>query len=116
MGAVLLIGLTVAVLHRCGVRLCLFHRLTGLPCLTCGSTRAAAALASGDVAGAFARQPLAVAVAACLVAASALYSAFLVLGRRVVAVRLEPVERRLACLAIVALALLNWLYLVWRGA
>ena len=98
-----------------GVRVCLFHRLTGLPCLTCGSTRALAALAAGDVAGAFSQQPLAVAVTIALGAGFAAYTFCLVAVRRRVFVRLEPNEWRVAGLALAGLALLNWVYLAWRG-
>jgi len=35
-----------------GLPPCFFHRVTGFPCLTCGGTRAALALLSGDLAGA----------------------------------------------------------------
>ena len=66
LGALLLIGACWAALHGSGISVCVFHRLTGLPCLTCGSTRALAALAAGDVAGAFRQQPLAVAAALAL--------------------------------------------------
>lgn len=115
MGAVLLIALPVSVLHVSGVQVCLFHRLTGLPCLTCGSTRALAALASGDVAGAFSRQPLAVAVTIALGAVFAAYTFCLFAARRHVFVRLEPSEWRVAGLALAGLALLNWVYLAWCG-
>ena len=115
MGAVLLIALPVSVLHVSGVRVCLFHRLTGLPCLTCGSTRALAALAAGDVAGSFGQQPLAVAATLALGAGFAVHTFFLVAVRRRVFVRIEPKEWRVAGLALAVLALLNWVYLVWRG-
>ncbi len=45
----------------------------------------------------------------------AVYSCFLLLGRRVVVMRLEPGERRVAWVALLVLAVLNWLYLLWRG-
>ncbi len=38
---------------------CPFHAWTGLPCPGCGTTRAALALAGGDLAGALALNPLA---------------------------------------------------------
>jgi hypothetical protein len=38
---------------------CPFHAWTGLPCPGCGTTRAVTALAGGDLAGAFAWNPLA---------------------------------------------------------
>ena len=63
LGALLLIGALISVLHLLGARICLFRRLTGLPCLTCGTSRAFAALLRGDLADAFSIQPLAVSCA-----------------------------------------------------
>jgi hypothetical protein len=37
--------------------MCAFKRVTGVPCATCGSTRAVGALASGDVVGALMLNP-----------------------------------------------------------
>ncbi len=115
MGALLLIGAGLACLHLCGVSVCLFRRLTGWPCLTCGSTRALAAVLAGDLADALRLQPLVVAGAAWAGAAAAAYSGFLVFGRRVVRVRCAPAERRFIWGAAFGLAVLNWLYLVRCG-
>jgi hypothetical protein len=41
-----------------GVESCLFHRITHIPCPSCGSTRSALALLNGDFAGAFHYNPL----------------------------------------------------------
>ena len=95
---------------------CLFRRLTGVPCLTCGTTRACAALLSGDVAGALRLQPLAVVGGALAGAAFGAYSGLLLLRRRVAIVRLDPAESRVSCAVTIALAALNWLYLVRCGA
>ncbi|HQL49694.1 MAG TPA: DUF2752 domain-containing protein [Kiritimatiellia bacterium] len=114
LGAVLLIGLGVAALDAGGVRLCLFHRWTGLPCLTCGSTRACAALATGDVSGAFRIQPLVSALLAAGAAAGIAHSLLLACGR-VVEARLSAGERLTLILAGIALAAINWVYLAWHG-
>ena len=116
MGALLLIGAGLSWLHRNGVSICLFHRLTGLPCLTCGTTRAAAALVAGDPAGALRQQPLAVigGLAACM--CFSIYSFFLLVRRRVVRVGLTAKEGLLFGAVLLALAVLNWLYLVRCGA
>lgn len=114
LGAVLLIGLGVAALDAGGARLCLFHRWTGLPCLTCGSTRACAALAAGDVSGAFRMQPLVSALLAAGAAAGIAHSLLLACGRAV-EVHLSAGERRKLILAGVALAAINWVYLAWHG-
>ena len=114
--AVLLIGLALAVLQRRGISICLFHRLTGLPCFTCGSTRAAAALLSGHPVQALRLQPLATLAGLALGAAAAFHAFGVIALRRVVWVRLQPNEWRAVGLAALALGVLNWLYLVRSGA
>lgn len=61
---------------------CLFRRATGLECPSCGFTRALAHLAHGDLAGSFARHPLAAPFAA-EGAALWLLAPLLLRGRRV---------------------------------
>jgi uncharacterized protein DUF2752 len=51
--------------------LCLWHRLTGHPCLGCGLTRSICHLMHGDVGGSLALHPLGVAAAALMVALAA---------------------------------------------
>jgi len=110
-----LIAVLLAALHGCGAQLCLFRRLTGWPCLTCGSMRAAAALVSGDLAGAVRMQPLAVAGGLSLFACWSVYTATLFLFRQVVTLQLTPKERNACWLVTGALAIFNWLYLVRCG-
>lgn len=50
--------------------LCLFHFLTGLPCPTCGMTRAVICCAHGDLAGAWRFHPLSPLVFLLLIALS----------------------------------------------
>ncbi len=95
--------------------MCAWHRLTGLPCLTCGSTRAAAALLAGDPCLALRLQPLMVVGGAAALAALSAYSWCLLARRRVVSLRLGPPERRLAWAVLAVLVALNWAYLVWLG-
>lgn len=111
-GAVLLIGAGVAVLQLCGAQVCVLRRLTGWPCLTCGSTRAFAALLSGHVMAALKLQPFAVAAGLLAGAACGLYSVSLLVCRRVIRVRLGRRERLVFWGAVIAAAVLNWLYLV----
>ena len=62
-------ALAVALLHldRLPFALCVFRGLTGLPCPTCGSTRAVGRLAALDLAGALAMNPLTTLAAAGVV-------------------------------------------------
>ena len=113
--ALLLIGLALACLQWLGVSICLFHRLTGLPCLACGSTRAAVALLSGHPLLALRLQPLATVAGLLLGACVGLYAYGLFALRRVVWLRLEPPEWRVFGLGVLGLAVLNWIYLVRCG-
>lgn len=115
MVAFLLIAAILCFLYKRGISICLFHRLTGLPCLTCGSTRAAVALLSGDWLGAVLLQPLAVLGGLLVLIAGIFYSFSLFVAKRVPSVRLSAGERRVLIGLVVTLAVLNWLYLIWRG-
>jgi len=115
--AVLLVGLWLA-LGACAVvlerytgtpaRLCLFKRLTHLPCLTCGSTRGLAAMLRGDLARAWLYNPL---VYTLLIACCVLLLLRLALGRRP-RVYLTRTQRRLAWSAAAAVVLANWVYVI----
>jgi len=93
---------------------CVFHALTGLPCPACGSTRAGLALAAGEVFTAFRLQPLF--VLACFGAAVfGLRSlAAIATGKRMI-FEFAPRERVIIRYVLIALILLNWLYLVVVG-
>ena len=114
-GAVLLIGLLVAALHLCGVRVCLFHRLTGYPCLTCGGTRALAALTVGDVCGAFRIQPLVTALAVGYAGWLAVNAACWITRRQCLSVELSSREKKMLAAILVILAVCNWVYLLRCG-
>ena len=112
--AVCIVGGCVALAHVCGVTLCPLKRLAGVPCPTCGSTRAVVLLLRGDLCGAFALQPLASA-AVCLLP-SAWAAAWIVFGWRRTALFLRAALRRplfwWLCAAAVAA---NWAYVIVRG-
>jgi hypothetical protein len=96
---------------RCG-----FLAVTGLPCFTCGATRASLAFLQGQFATAWATNPL-VFAGLCAVVAYDLY-ALVVLVSRAPRVRVEFTSR-LAWRGVVALgiaaALVNWAYLLVRA-
>ena len=112
--AVGLIVVCVALAHVFGVVLCPMKRFLGVPCPTCGLTRAFVALLHGNVGEAFAIQPLAMTLA-CLLPPTLLASW----------VRFGPVRtkrglvlvahsRLFWCLFAAALAA-NWTYVILRG-
>jgi hypothetical protein len=95
---------------------CTFHAVLGFPCLTCGSTRAAAAIASGDIAQAWQVNPLACLAMGAL-AAFDLY-ALVALVSRLPRVRIRFVSaacRRTSLALLGCAALLNWAYLIRHG-
>lgn len=93
---------------------CGWRALTGLPCPTCGSTRAALALSDGNVAGALAHNPLAVAGLALFVIGG--------VGAGLAALTRAPLPRgihrpggRTVAVGLAVLVVLQWAYLLWRG-
>ena len=96
--------------HSYGVEIptCMFKRVTGWPCATCGGTRAAVLLASGEVPAAFVMNPL---VAVLLVGAP-LYVAWWVWRGRHRPARFGP--NAMAFVIVVSLAI-NWAYVLFMG-
>ncbi len=106
-------GAAVTLLHldRLPMVFCTFRALTGLPCPTCGSTRALARLATLDVAGAVAMNPLAALVFA-LIALWALVDLVLLPRRRALSLEVSPRVARGLRLTALVLFLANWAYLL----
>lgn len=92
---------------------CVFHSLTGRPCVTCGATRAAWQFLHGHFAASFFLNPLAF-LAYCGVVIFDLYALF-VLTTRASRLRIEDLsraERSLARATAILLVASNWLYLL----
>ena len=101
-------------LDRVPLTLCVFKGLTGLPCPTCGSTRALGRLFVLDFAGALAMNPFTTVVAVVL-AAWGIADLALLPRRQALGLEVSPpLARALRVLALV-LFLANWLYLVAAG-
>lgn len=88
---------------------CNFRALFGIPCLTCGSTRALLALVRGNFALAWQFNPLAT-MAMCGIALYDMY-AVAVLATRAMRLRVS-LPRNIVLPALVAAALLNWFHLL----
>jgi hypothetical protein len=94
---------------------CLFHNLTGLPCITCGATRAAIEFFHGHFAAAGKWNPLVFGFL-CALTAYDVY-AFAVITTRAPRLRIaliSAVGKRYARGVVVAVLALNWFYLLSR--
>lgn len=115
-GAVAVLLLALAPLGErlaAAVPACPLKTWTGVPCLSCGTTRSALALAHFDVLGAFAVSPLATVGWMVLVGGGLLAGLAALRGHGV-----PELPRRLAWpwrLAAVAAVAANWIYLIWHG-
>ncbi|MFI5198537.1 MAG: DUF2752 domain-containing protein [Thermoanaerobaculia bacterium] len=94
-----------------GLPPCPFRSLLGIPCPTCGSTRALLALAHFDVGAALSWNPLAATAGILLVLGGLLAFGAALAGRGVEMPRPTPALRAALALAIAA----NWVFLVAAG-
>jgi hypothetical protein len=96
---------------------CVFHELTGWPCLTCGATRCAIAFLRGNFSAAWMWNPLAF-LALGAVTLFDLYALIVLVCRapRLRIVALTQRARNFARLAVIAALGLNWIFLLshWR--
>jgi Protein of unknown function (DUF2752) len=96
---------------------CVFHELTGLPCITCGMTRSAIQFFHGHFLAAFQWNPL-VFAALCGLSIFNAY-AFIVLAIRAPRLRIAlwtRGQKKYARIIVIAALALNWAYLLlhWR--
>ena len=101
-------------LDRVPVTFCVFKGLSGLPCPTCGSTRAVARLFELDPAGALAMNPFTT-LAAVVIAAWAVVDVLLLPRRRALRVGLSRSLGRAFRIAAFAAFVANWVYLIAAG-
>jgi Protein of unknown function (DUF2752) len=109
-------GAVVLLLHldRLPFAFCAFRQLTGLPCPTCGGTRALGRLAALDLRGAFAMNPLAVGLG-LVVALWAVSDIVLLPRRQSLRLAVRPDAVFAVRVAVVVTAAANWAYLVLAG-
>lgn len=115
-GIGLLAAAAVSLLHldRLPLTLCVFKGLTGLPCPTCGSTRALGRLFALDLAGAVATNPF-VTLVAVVIAAWAIADLVLLPSRRALEISVSPRLGLVLRVGALALFLANWVYLMAAG-
>jgi hypothetical protein len=95
--------------------LCPFRTITGIPCLTCGGTRALLALVRGDLGTALFWNPL-VACAGVVGAAWLVYAAAVTIFRAPrLRIRLGERERTLCHAGVWAVVASNWVFLILQG-
>jgi len=114
LGALGLLATSVFHVDRLGFTVCTLKGVTGIPCPTCGATRALAHLAQLDLAGAFALNPLVTLGFAAVIPWALTDLVLLSRGRALDLELSSRGARRLGLLAAAALAL-NWLYLLAAG-
>jgi hypothetical protein len=102
---------SLATARHVSYRTCLLHNLAGVPCPTCGGTRAAKALLAGDPLQAVAWNPLLVIGGA----AAALWLVACFVNGRLLTIRLSGWRRPVAWLVAAALLAANWAYVIARG-
>ena len=95
---------------------CVFHQLTGLPCLTCGMTRCGIEFFHGHFFAALKWNPLVFAFLWCVIAFDLYALAAIALRRPRLRILFRQAEKKYARGVLVAALALNWFYLVshWR--
>jgi len=92
------------------LRPCVFRALTGLPCPTCGTTRAATAFLNGELTAAFAANPLAALAGLVFVAGAPLAVAWTMARKKLpLTTGPLPVWARITAISLIGL---NWVYVI----
>lgn len=93
---------------------CVVHSLTGWPCPSCGTTRAALALAGGELLAGLRLQPLFVLVCV-VVGLFSLHAPLAAIAGKKLRFELDAGERVVLRCVLVVLVVLNWFYLAAAG-
>jgi hypothetical protein len=93
---------------------CIFHRITGIPCLTCGGTRSLVALSQFDIVSSFLLNPV-FSIFAVGVIVFSLISLYGYLMRKSIVIRLSEGRKKALRVSIIGLLAANWVYLIMAG-
>jgi hypothetical protein len=93
---------------------CIFHELTGIPCLTCGATRSAVSLSGFDLISSLMYNPLVPLFFIGVMALSLTAFAGVVFNKSL-KLELTPVQRKSIRITVICLIVANWVYLVAAG-
>jgi hypothetical protein len=88
---------------------CLFKKITGLPCPTCGAGRGALCIAKGDLLGGWLHNPLLFTLLGGVAAAALLRMT----TKRTLRWHLTPTQKRMLLRLFLALVLANWAYVIF---
>ena len=116
MGSASLAAVVVGLLglDRIPVTFCAIKSMSGIPCATCGSTRAFARLFDLDLAGALAMNPFTT-IVALLIAVWALADLVLLPRRKALRVGFSPPVGRWVRILAFGAFIANWIYLLAVG-
>lgn len=103
--------------HEPGI--CLFKRVTGIPCPSCGSTRSVIAVLNGDITGALLLNPFGIIIVFILLVAP-FWLLYDVLGHQDSLFRFynqteKFLKRRWVFIPAIFLVLLNWIWNIYKG-
>ncbi len=94
--------------------LCGLKAAVGLPCLTCGSTRATLYLFDGDLMAALAHQPMMMLIYLVFTLWGIVSLGAFAVGKRV-RIDLHPRVDLALKIALITIPIANWVYLIWAG-
>jgi len=98
---------------------CLFKRITGIPCPSCGSTRSVLSILKGDFVGAFFLNPFGIVIMAILVSAP-LWILFDLVSHKnslfTIYTRAEILlKQKWVAIPLILLVILNWIWNISKG-
>ena len=101
------------------IGVCLFKRLTNIPCPSCGSTRSVLLLLKGDVLGALSLNPFGV-ILMVILFCSPIWIIYDLIGRKATLFNSYITMERLlrqkwVALSVIILVVMNWVWNIYKG-